>query len=152
MEDIEKWGRTFIRVYELQGPAAFGKYQYSIANVLSLKTNTELGEQLLKYIRHIPNPKDMLFEVLIDIMLNGYVNTNCRILALEALAELFPKRMPYSRYTQETIIQAMEDAVHSPQTLAFRNAVKDVLKSMNVEIQKGTPKHTFSQSVAGEVT
>jgi len=140
-EDIEKWGKTFIRAYELQGIAAFAKYQYSIAtSILNQKISVDLREKLIQYIKDIPNPKDVLLEALIEIMFDDFYNVNTRILAVNALRALFPKRMPNSKYMQCAVTRVMEDIINSPQTPELHNTVEDALQSINIAVQKDGPE------------
>ncbi len=151
-EDIDRWGKKFARVYELQGPASFEKYQYSIANIIRFRANQKSGEQLLKYVRDIARPKDVLFEALISIMFNDFVNTSSRILVVEALRVLTPKRPVDSRYTRESVIRAMEDVFNSPQISALHHAIKKAMKSINTEIQQNNLKQILSLTVERELT
>jgi len=150
-ENIDKWGKTFVRVYELQGPAAFEKYQYSIANMLCLRANQKLGEKLLEYVKDISEPKDVLLDVLTAIMLDDLMNINSRILAVAALRELVPKISPYARYTRESVVRAMKDSINSPQTPVLHEAVANALKSINREMQTNTLRLVLPSNVTKEI-
>lgn len=150
-EDIDRWGKRFARVYELQGPASFEKYQYSIANIIKLRANHISGNQMLKYVRDIAKPNDILFEALISIMFNDFVNTNSRVLAVKALEVLTPKRSTNSRYTRESVIAAMKDVLNSPQISTLHNAVKKAMKTIDREMQQNYLKHVSTSTVEREI-
>ena len=126
-EDVEKWGKTLVRIYEKQGAMAFAKYQFSIAKMILLKPDEELGQKLLEYTKHIPNPRDVLLGSLIEIMRNDSTNVDSRILAVDGLCVLYPKRMPYSQYTQDVFEKIMTNAICSSQDAGFQNALKEAM-------------------------
>jgi len=150
-ETTDKWGAALIRVYELQGRADFEKYQYCISKIIRLRANQKLGKKLLECVKHISKPKRVLLDTLTAIMLDDLMNTNTRILAVDALRELVPKKALQASHAGESVVQAMKDLMNSPQLSAFHNTVKNALKSINRELHNNNLIHVLSSNVAREV-
>ncbi len=150
-ETIDKWGAALIRVYELQGPADFEKYQYGIARILHLRANRKSGEKLLQYAKDISRPKEVLLNALTKIMLSDSLSTNSRTLAVNALRVLVPKKALLNSNTVESVGRAMEDIINSPQLSAFHNTVKNALKSINKEVQNNKLRQVLSLNVTREL-
>ncbi len=150
-ETIDKWGAALIRIYELQGIADFEKYQYSITKILRLRANQKIGEKLLQYAKDISKPKGVLLDALTAIMLGNSINTGSRVLAVNALRVLVPKKSLYDGYTGEEVNRAMKDIINSPQLSVFHNAVKNALKSISKEMQNNKLQRVLFSNVTKEM-
>ncbi len=142
-ETIDKLGTALIRIFERQGPKAFEKYQHILAKILQTDTNGKLGGKLLEYAKNITHPKDVLFDALTAIMRDDSATDNARILAVNALGTLLPKRMPQAIHIGESIGRAMRDVINSAQTAVFRDTLKNTLQFIIMEVTRSSLKQTL---------
>lgn len=133
---VRDWEKMLKRVYRTQGPAGFGRYQYSISSILRLTRADASLQEMLEYCRDIPNPKDVLIDTVSEIMLDSTVDTDTRVAATGTLRALIPRMNGYPGLRGAAMLDAMKEVLARTREEPLHDALTETINAANQRLQE----------------
>lgn len=122
--NLKDWGPVLELICQLADNGNLSECQPGLTRILAYRDNWRLREETLKRIGAIDNPSEALARQVLNIIGNGNLYYEVRILACESMAEWLKKNIHFDTATTAELAQAVAGQLAIPQPPIFEDALQ----------------------------
>lgn len=131
---LMEWGRVLEEIDRLRISGELDEHQRGLVRVLRYRGNWRLREAVLRAVTEMDAPRETLLSAVLEIMVDGSLYHEVRVLAAEALASGLARAQEQKRHDLDDLkqraveqIRELLDSTHAP---VVRQGVRLVLSTI----------------------
>lgn len=137
IDNFKDWWVVLEKLREMKTASALDECQHSLARILKYRDNWRLRETVLEYATDIHKPTNEFLEAICAIMTDDNIYISARILAVEALRVLVPRKIKqstaYPTFRGVSVPRVLKNILDFPQVPMFHDAIARALKDIDQE-------------------
>lgn len=130
--NLREWGQVLELLDNLKKSKELDENQSGLARILRYRKNWRLLERVLEYGKEIRQPADEFLSAVSNIVTDQNIYLDARILAVNALGYLIPRRRKNcqddQKFNETLVVGKMMDILNSPGPPIFQGAISKSLK------------------------
>ena len=122
--NLMDWGTVLNQIWQLENEGKLDQHQAGLVHILRFQGNWRLREETLMRIGAIEQPSEALVQQVLNLIADGNLYYEARILACRAMGKLLKKTgHQFAPETQNAITQTVEKLLPIPEPPIFTEAL-----------------------------